>query len=109
MANPGELPINVVRSNKPKALRGLNQTVCGHVQGPLPSPAVAVAATGGEAEPKPSPICPWNVVNPSLSLWGRFAARRLPMERRAKDGGRSERRPVIGRIGVESSGQITPR
>ncbi len=109
MANPGELPINVVRSNKPKALRGWNQTVCGQVQGPLPSPAVAVAATGGEAEPKPSPICPWNVVNPSLSLWGRFAARRLPTERRVKEGGRSERRPVIGRIGVESSGEITPR
>ena len=58
MANSGELLINVVRSSKPKALRGLNQKVCGQVQGPLPSPAVAVGATGGEAEPKPSVIHP---------------------------------------------------
>ena len=109
MANPGELPINVVRSNKPKTLRGLNQTVCGQVQGLLPSPVVAVAATGGEAEPKPSLIHSWNVVSPSSSSWGRLSARRWPMGRRVKDGGRSERRPVIGRIGVESSGEITPR
>ena len=109
MANSGELPINVVRSNKPKTLTGLNQTVGGQVQGFLPSPAVAIAATGGEAEPKPSPIRPWNVVSPSLSLWGRSAARRLPMERRVKDGGRSECPPVTGGVGVESSGEITPR
>ena len=59
MANSGELLINVVRSSKPKALRGLNQKkVCGQVQGCLPSPVVAVGATGGEAEPKPSMIHP---------------------------------------------------
>ena len=33
MANSGELLINVVRSSKPKALRGLNQKVRGQVQG----------------------------------------------------------------------------
>ena len=58
MANSGELLINVVRSSKPKALRGLNQKVRGQVQGCLPSPVVAVGATGGEAEPKPSMIHP---------------------------------------------------
>src|SRR5271165_4773763 len=58
MANSGELLINVVRSSKPKALRGLNQKVRGQVQGGLPSPVVAVGATGGEAEPKPSMIHP---------------------------------------------------
>ena len=42
MANSGELLINVVRSSKPKALRGLNQKVRGQVQGCLPSPVVAV-------------------------------------------------------------------
>ena len=42
MANPGELPINAVRTNKPKALRGLDQKVRGQVQGSPPSPAVAV-------------------------------------------------------------------
>jgi hypothetical protein len=42
MANSGELLINVVRSSKPKALRGLNQKVRGQVQGCPPSPAAAV-------------------------------------------------------------------
>src|SRR5208337_1483568 len=40
-ANSGELLINIVRSSKPKALRGLNQKVGSQVQGYLPSPAVA--------------------------------------------------------------------
>src|SRR5208337_768282 len=109
MANSGELLINVVRSSKPKALRGLNQKVRGQVQGCLPSPVVAVGATGGEAEPKPSMIHPWNVVSPSSSSRGRPSARRLLMGRRAEDGGRSECPPVTGGIGVESSGEITPR
>ena len=109
MANSGELLINVVRSNKPKALRGLNQKVRGQVQGYPPSPAVAVGATGGEAEPKPSVIHPWNVVSPSSSLRGRPAARRSPMGRRVEDEGGSECRPVTGRIRVEPSGEITPR
>src|ERR1700757_2953392 len=76
MANSGELLINVVRSNKPKALTGLNQKVRGQVQRDLPSPVVVVRATGGEAEPKPSVIHPWNVVSPSSSLRGRTVARR---------------------------------
>ena len=109
MANSGELPINVVRSNKPKALTGLNQKVRGQVQRDLPSPVVVVRATGGEAEPKPSVIHPWNVVSPSSSLRGTPAVKRSPMGRRVKDGGRSESRPVIGRIGVETSGEITSR
>jgi hypothetical protein len=61
-ANSGELLINVVRSNEPKTLTGSNQTVCGQVQGHLSSPAVAVGATGEEAEPTPSVIHSWNVV-----------------------------------------------
>jgi hypothetical protein len=108
MANSGELLINVVRSNKPKTLTGLNQTVRGQVQGDLPSPVVAVGATGEEAEPTPSLIHRWNVVSPSSSLRGRPCARGLPMGRRVEDEGRSERRPVVGRIGVEPPGEITP-
>src|SRR5262245_56369410 len=108
-ANPGELPINAVRTSKPKALRGLDQKVRGQVQGSPPSPAVAVGATGEQAEPQPSVVRPWNVVSPSSSLRGRLAARRSPMGRRVEDEGESERRPVIGRIGVEPSGEITPR
>ena len=75
MANSGELPINVVRTGKPKALRGLDQKVRGQVQGYPPSPAVTVTATGGEAEPNPSVIHPWNVVSPSSSSRGRPSAR----------------------------------
>src|SRR4051794_32145785 len=109
MANSGELLINVVRSNKPKALRGLNQTVRGQVQRDLPSPVVVIPATGGEAEPTPSLIHPWNVVSPSSSSRGRLSARRLLMGRRGEDEGRSEGCPITGQIGVESSGKITPR
>ena len=42
MANPGELLINVVRTSKPRAPRGLNQKVSGPVQGCSPFPAAAV-------------------------------------------------------------------
>ena len=41
-ANSGELPINVVRTSKPKALTGLNQKVSGQAPGFPSSPAVAV-------------------------------------------------------------------
>jgi hypothetical protein len=109
MANSGELLINVVSTNKPKALRGLNQKVRGLVQRDHPSPVVVIRATGGEAEPTPSLIHPWNVVSPSSSFRGRPSARRLLMGRRVEDEGGSECRPVIGWIGVESSGEITPR
>jgi len=44
MANSGELPINVVRTSKPKALTGLNQKVSGQELGLPSSPAVAVGA-----------------------------------------------------------------
>ena len=109
MANSSELLINVVRSSKPKALTGLNQKVRGQVQRDLPSPVVVVRATGGEAEPTPSVIHPWNVLSPSSSSRGRPSARRLLMGRRVEDGGRSECPPVTGGIGVESSGEIIPR
>src|SRR3954470_13212354 len=108
-ANSGELPINVVRSNKPKALIGLNQKVRGQVQRDLPSPVVVVRATGGEAEPTPSVIHPWNVVSPSSSPRGRPTARWSPMGRRVEDEGGSECHPVIGWIGVEPWGEITLR
>jgi len=108
MANLGELPINAVRTDKPKVLRGLDQKVRGQVQGSPPSPAVAVGATGGEAEPKPSVIHPWDVVSPSSSL--RVGPPQgAPTGRRVEDEGGSEGRPVTGRIGVEPPGKITPR
>ena len=95
MANSSELLINVVRSSKPKALRGLNQKVRGQVQRDLPSPVVVVRATGEQAEPKPSLIRPWNVVSPSSSLRGRPAVRGA--EGTAGRGGGRKRRPPDSR------------
>jgi hypothetical protein len=49
-ANSGELPINVVRSSKPKALTGLNQKVSGQVQGiPFPLPSLSSHRRRGRA------------------------------------------------------------
>jgi hypothetical protein len=109
MANSGELPINVVRTSKPKALTGLDQNGTWPGAGASPFPCRRCRATGEQAEPTPSVIHPWNVVSPSSSPRGRPAARRSPMGRRVGDEGGSERRPVIGRIGVEPLGEITPR
>jgi hypothetical protein len=77
--------------------------------GVSPFPGRRCRATGEQAEPTPSVIRPWNVVSPSSSLRGRPAVRWSPMGRRVGDEGRSERCPVIGRIGVEPPGEITPR
>jgi len=64
MANPGELLINVVRTSKPKALRGLNQKVRGQVQGfLLPLPSLSEPPANRQSS-KPSLMHPWNVVSP---------------------------------------------
>ena len=109
MANSSELPINVVRTSKPKTLTGLNQNGTWPGAGASPFPCRRCRATGEQAEPTPSVIHPWNVVSPSSSPRGRPAARRSPMGRRVGDEGGSQRRPVIGRIGVELSSKITLR
>jgi hypothetical protein len=49
-ANSGELPINVVNTNKPKALTGLNQKVSGQGPGfPLPRPSLSSHRRTGRA------------------------------------------------------------
>jgi hypothetical protein len=101
MANSGELPINVVRTSKPKMLIGLNQNGTWPSAGVFPFPGRRCRATGEQAEPTPSVIHSWNVVSPSPSPRGRPSARGSPMGRRVKDEGRSEGRSVIERIGVE--------
>jgi len=53
MGNQSELQINVVRTNKPKALKGLNQKVSGWMNGYLSSRHADLKATGGEADPNP--------------------------------------------------------
>ena len=107
-ANSGELLINVVRTSKPKTLTGLNQTGKWPRAGVSPFPGRRCRATGEQAEPQPSVIRPWNVVSPSSSL-GVGPPQGGPMGWRVGDEGGSQRRPVIGRIGVEPPGEITPR
>ena len=54
MANGSELPINVVKMNKPKMLTGLNQKVCdghGGIQFP---PSETRNITGEQVGPNPS-------------------------------------------------------
>ena len=109
MANSGELPINVVRTDKPKTLTGWNPNGTWPGAGASPFPCRRGRATGEQAEPTPSVIHPWNVVSPSSSPWGRPSARRLLMGRRVEDEGRSECPAVTEGIGVEPSGEITPR
>ena len=107
-ANSSELPINVVRTSKPKALTGLNQKVSGLGLGAPPSPGRRCRATGDQAEPTSSVIRPWNVVSPSSSL-GVGPPQGGPMGWRVGDEGGSQRRTVIGRTGVEPPSEITPR
>ena len=54
MVNTHELPINVVRTNKPKMLTGLSQKGTRPGMGVLPSPIADKTATGGQAGPTPS-------------------------------------------------------
>ena len=71
MANRREPLINVVRTNKPKGLSGLNQKVRGQVE-VLPSSLPADdGATGGQAEPTSSMVLVRNVVSPYLSRQGK--------------------------------------
>jgi hypothetical protein len=86
----------------------LNQKGTWPGAGVSPFPGRRCRATGGEAEPTPSGIHPWNVVSPSSSPRGRPAARGLPTGRRVKDEGGSEGRSVIEWIGVEPSGRDHP-
>ena len=64
MGNSGELLINVVRTNKPKALTGLNQKVSGEDVWTFRFQHADYDTTGGEADPNPSMGCRRNVVNP---------------------------------------------
>lgn len=52
MVNICELLINVVKANKPKMLRGLDQKVSGQEQG-FQFPLSQMKATGEQAEPNP--------------------------------------------------------
>jgi hypothetical protein len=67
MVNPGELPINVVRTNKLKALTSLSQKASGQGNELPSSRTVARTTTGGQAGSNPSLIRARNVVSPHVS------------------------------------------
>jgi hypothetical protein len=102
MANRCELPINAVKANKPKMLRGLNQKVRdGHEGIQFPS-----------SETTPSPANRQGP-NPSRHTSGTWKVRNspnresepqgTPMELRIEEDGGSERSPVMGEIGIALS------
>jgi hypothetical protein len=104
MVNTRELSINVVMSNKPKMLRGLSQKALERVQGLDNTLSWTPNATGGERAPNPFVSTLWNVVSPYRSF--RKEGRKVV---RSTDGGvgmgvgKSEGRPVMGRIRVATS------
>ena len=104
MVNTCELPINVVMSDKPKMLRGLSQKALERVQGLDNILSWTRNAPGGERAPTPSLSTLRNVVSPYRSFQpeGRKAVR--PTNGGAGMGvGKSEGRPVVGRIRVAIS------
>src|SRR5215468_4043507 len=105
MVNRRELLVNVVIQDKPKVLTGLSQKrALERAQGFIPTLSWTPNATGGQRAPHPflSPLR--NVVSPyrSFRKKGREVVR--PTQGGAGRGvGKSERRPVVGRIRVATS------
>ena len=100
--NTGARSIHVVKSDQPKMLRGLSHkgTVAGDRDCPLPCHGHAMLP-GEERAPHPSVSTVWNVGSPyrSFRKEGRKVVR--PTDSHAGMGvGKSERRPVMGRIRV---------
>src|SRR5499427_4033624 len=101
MVNTCELSINVVMSDKPKMLLGLSQKALERVQSLDNTLSWTCNAPGGERAPHPSVSTLWNVVSPYRSgrKTGKKAVR--PTDGDAGTGvGKSEGRPVMGRIRV---------
>src|SRR5262249_45779645 len=101
MVNTCELSINVVMSDKPKMLLGLRQKALERVQGLDNTLSWTANAPGGQRAPHPSRSTLRNVVSPyrSFQQEGRKAVR--PTHDGAGKGvGKSEGRPVMGRIRV---------
>ena len=101
MVNTCELSINVVMSDKPKMLLGLRQKALERVQGLDNTLSWTGNAPGGQRAPHPSRSTLRNVVSPyrSFQQEGRKAVR--PTHDGAGKGvGKSEGRPVMGRIRV---------
>ena len=104
MVNTCELSINVVMSTKPKMLIGLSQKAPERVQSLDNTLSWTSNAPGGQRAPNPFVSTLWNVVSPyrSFRKEGRKVVR--PTDGGAGMGvGKSECRPVVGRIRVVTS------
>lgn len=88
-------------------LTGSNQTVSGQVQELQLSPAMGVAPPVDRVDLNRIKSKLRNTVSPTLSLWVAWP-RGIAMEQWVREGGESECRSVMGRIGVEPGGDITP-
>ena len=100
MVNTCELSINVVTTSKPKMLTGLSQNGTGAGTGSRHTLSWTANAPGEQRAPHPSLSTLQNVASPYCSfLKGREAVR--PTNGDAGMGvGKSEGRPVVGRIRV---------
>ena len=104
MVNTRELSINVVMSDKPKMLLGLSQKALERVQSLDNTLSWTANAPGEQRAPNPFLSTLRNVVSPyrSFRKKGRKVVR--PTQGGAGRGvGKSERRPVVGRIRVATS------
>ena len=78
MANPCEPLINVVRFNKPKGLRGLDQKGKWTGGGVSCSPPADVVPPADRRSLSHLMVLVWNVVSPYLSRQGKRTGRRAP-------------------------------
>ena len=92
-----------------KMLTGLDQKVRGQVQGLQRSPAADDAPPAERHDLTRSGIDAEHGKPVALPPPGESEPQGVPTGLWAEDEGESECRPVIGRIGVEPSGDITPR
>jgi len=107
MVNICERVINVVNANQPTLLTGWSQTALEWVVELADFHAWAANTPGGEHGPTASAFHRRNMVSP-LHSPGVGTLQSGPMVRRVKDGGGSEGRAVMVRIGVAALAPTSP-
>ncbi len=106
--NVSEHPIKIVIHNKPKMLTGLNQKVSGQEWELTVSPSMGVAPPVDRMDLLRIKSRKRNTVSPMPSL--RVArSQDNAMGQWVEESGKSEGRPVTGRIGVDRKGHHSPR
>ena len=109
--NKCEPPLNVVMINKPKVLTGLDQTVRGQCRGSLLS-CRNYRGPRRKGGTLPHPVGTRVERGNPVALLGSSQDSRSqgrPMERRRKEGGKSQGRSVMERIGSEPPGNMLLR